>query len=103
MYTTLNCVNLNVVSFLERSQRTSYYSLIERLIHPISPFIKNRIELLASSNNYEHLLEQIVELNICEEGFKVDYVVVNNDPIERDEKRVKLKDIGYRINAVPGL
>jgi len=67
----------------------------------ISPFIKNRFEIIASSENYPELLKTIQGKNIRVEGFKVEYLKLDGDAAERPERREKLKDIGYRIDGFP--
>lgn len=67
----------------------------------ISPFIKNRLELIASSENYTDLLENIKKENIRIDGFKVEYLVLDGDTIEKPERQDRLKDIGYCIDAAP--
>ena len=67
----------------------------------ISPFIKNRLQIISQHTDYSCLLENIMDLNLSDHGFKVEYLVLNGDHSERPEKRARLKDIGYRINAIP--
>jgi tRNA (guanine10-N2)-dimethyltransferase len=67
----------------------------------ISSFIKNRVEIISSSESYSELLRYIKELNIQIEGFKVEYLVLNGDIAEKSEKREKLKDIGICIEGEP--
>lgn len=67
----------------------------------ISPFIKNRFEILSCSDDYEQLLEIIKNTNIKCEGFKVEYMVLEGDSIGYRESLGKLKDVGYRIEGFP--
>lgn len=67
----------------------------------ISPFIKNRIEILIIEDDYSILIQKVKAANIQMEGFKVEYVILNGDFREREERREKLKDIGYNITGEP--
>ncbi len=67
----------------------------------ISPFIKNRFEIILSSENYSELLKNIKEENIRIDGFKAEYLILDGDSAEKPERREKLKDIGYRIEGQP--
>lgn len=67
----------------------------------LSPFIKNRLELLASSAEYSDILNQIELLNIEKEGFAAEFLNWSNQKVEHKERREKQKDIGYRINGFP--
>lgn len=66
-----------------------------------SPFIKNRLQIVVQHEKYAVLLEKIIDLNLSSQGFKVEYLVLHGDGAEREEKRARLKDIGYRIDAIP--
>ncbi len=65
----------------------------------ISPFIRQRIELISSSEDYAELLNKIKEKNISVEGFKIEYLILSDDTTDFDERRVKLKDIGTIIKG----
>lgn len=67
----------------------------------ISPFIKNRFEILLSSDNYEPLLEKIRKQNIHSPGFKAEYLVLDCDPTPYSERLSKLKDVGWCIEGDP--
>ncbi len=67
----------------------------------ISPFIKNRFEIISSSENYSELLKNIKKKNIHFDGFKVEYLIMSGDSAEHTERREKLKDVGYSIDAAP--
>lgn len=67
----------------------------------VSPFIKNRLELISSSADYSEFLHNIVEKNIHVEGFKVEYLIWENDATDFGGRRKKMKDIGYRIEGNP--
>ncbi len=67
----------------------------------ISPFIKNRFEIISSSESYSELLKTIKEENIRIEGFKAEYLILDGDFTEKPNRREKLKDLGYRIEGIP--
>ena len=67
----------------------------------ISPFIKNRVQLITSSGNYQQLLTIIKSKNIINEEFTVEYLILPNDITPFEERREKSKDIGYRIEGQP--
>jgi tRNA (guanine10-N2)-dimethyltransferase len=67
----------------------------------ISSFIKNRFEVILSSESYPELLKKVTNENIRVHGFKVEYLVLDGDSPERIERRKKLKDVGYCIEAEP--
>ena len=61
----------------------------------ISPFIKNRFEIISSSENYSELLKNIEKENIRLDGFKVEYLILEGDSTSYAERLNKLRDIGY--------
>lgn len=67
----------------------------------ISPFIKNRFEIISSSEDYSELLVNIKKENIHIDGFKVEYLILDGDATEKPERLKKLKDIGYSIDGRP--
>ncbi len=67
----------------------------------ISAFIKQRLEVVVSNTDYSTLLQEIKELDIHNEGFKVEYLVLEGDSTAYDERLTKLKDIGYSIEGNP--
>jgi predicted RNA methylase len=67
----------------------------------ISPFIKNRFEIISSSEDYPQLLENIKKENIQLDDFKAEYMVLNGDPTPYPERLKKLKDVGYCIEGDP--
>jgi len=67
----------------------------------ISPFIKNRFEIISHSDNYSKLLERIKEKNIHFEGFKAEYMVLDGDLTCYEERLDKLRDVGYMIEGDP--
>lgn len=66
-----------------------------------SAFIKKRLDITLSSEDYSSLINEIKNQNICVEGFKVEYLVLDGDTTEYSERLEKLKDIGYRIQGNP--
>lgn len=67
----------------------------------ISPFIKNRFDIVTSSPNYEELLQIIQKETITVDGFKAEYLVLEGDETEYTERLSKLKDVGYCIDGEP--
>lgn len=67
----------------------------------ISPFLKNRIKIATSNEDYDILINQIKALKIKMEGFKAEYIILNNDLSERAERYKKLRDIGHCIEGFP--
>lgn len=67
----------------------------------ISAFVKKRLEIISSSDDYSTLINEIKEESICIEGFKVEYLVLDGDTTEYDVRLKKLKDIGYSIEGIP--
>lgn len=67
----------------------------------ISPFIKNRFEVISSLENYYELLKNIKEQNIHMDGFKVEYLILDGDSTEYTERLNKLKEVGYNIEGEP--
>ncbi len=66
-----------------------------------SAFIKKRIDVILSSDDYSLLIDQIKKESICIDGFKVEYLVFEEDKTPYKERLEKLKDIGYSIEGVP--
>lgn len=74
----------------------------ETCIDPsLSPFIKNRVQIISYSENYPEFLTLIKAEQIKTKGFKVEYIVLKGDSTEFNVRRDKLKDIGYCIDAEP--
>lgn len=72
-----------------------------RIDPTVSPFIKNRLEIILSANNYPEFLKDIEQENIHIEGFKVEYLILDGDAADFGERRLKSRDIGYRIEGEP--
>ncbi|MBS2100761.1 TRM11 family SAM-dependent methyltransferase [Carboxylicivirga linearis] len=66
-----------------------------------SAFIRKRLDVKLSSDNYETLIQEIKKEAICVDGFKVEYVVLEGDPTVYKKRLEKLKDIGYSIDGDP--
>lgn len=66
-----------------------------------SAFIKKRLDVLSSSAIYEDLLDEIAEKSISSEGFKIEYIVLDQDDTSYDDRLSKLRDFGYRIDGDP--
>ncbi len=86
--------------FNEEEKNKLLFSNIE--IDPShSAFIKKRLDVWIFSNNYSSLISKIKQLNIHQEGFKVEYVLLSGDKTNYKDRLSKLKDIGYNINGFP--
>lgn len=71
-------------------------------VHPsFSPFIKNRLQIVCFEEDYPKLLDSIRQEKLKTEGFKVEYVVLDNDFTTKPERNAKMKDVGYCIEAAP--
>ena len=66
-----------------------------------SAFIKNRLGIILSSENYPLLIEEVKKKKIAIEGFKVEYLVIKGDSTKYQQRLEKLKDIGYSIEDDP--
>ena len=61
-----------------------------------SAFIKKRLRIISFSEDYSSLLNEIKKENICIEGFKAEYIVLDGDTTEYKERLRKLKDISKK-------
>lgn len=66
-----------------------------------SAYIKKRLDIIVSSENYSTLINGIIKASIHIEGFKVEYLVLDGDTSEYAERLQKLRDIGYSIEGIP--
>ncbi len=66
-----------------------------------SAFIKNRLAVILFSGDYASLIEAIKKENICIDGFKVEYIVIEGDTTKYKQRLEKLKDIGFSIDGEP--
>lgn len=64
-----------------------------------SSFMKNRFEIILSSENYSELVNKISEENIHVEEFKVEYLILHGDDTGYKCRLQKLRDIGYSIEG----
>lgn len=67
----------------------------------ISPFIKNRFQILLNFESYAELINAIKNQNIQEEGFKAEYLVLAGDETNYTERLKKLRDVGMSIEGEP--
>lgn len=67
----------------------------------ISPFIKNRFDIITCSADYSDLLKKIKEENIRTVGFKIEYLKLEGDARDNNEKLEKSRDVGFCIEAEP--
>lgn len=66
-----------------------------------SAYLKSRLDIMAHSKDYTSLIKDIKKLNICKEGFKVEYIVLVGDKTPYNKRLSKLKDIGYSVEGIP--
>ena len=66
-----------------------------------SAFIKKRLDIIAFSEDYSVLIDEIKKMKISCEGFKVEYIVLDTDTSEYAVRLQKLRDIGYSIEGIP--
>lgn len=86
--------------FIKEEKNRLLYSDIK--VEPSnSPFVKSRLDVISSSENYSALLTEIKKEKICNEAFKVEYLVFDGDTTEYADRLKKLKDIGYSIEGTP--
>jgi tRNA G10 N-methylase Trm11 len=64
-----------------------------------SAFIKKRLDIISSSDDYLTLIQQVKNEKICIERFKVEYLVLHGDTTEYAERLKKLRDIGFSIEG----
>ncbi|NPD46895.1 TRM11 family methyltransferase [Lentimicrobium sp. S6] len=66
-----------------------------------SAFIKRRIDIISSSDDYDTLILKAKKEKIRIDSFKAEYVVLHGDKTEYQERLSKLKDIGFCIDGAP--
>lgn len=71
------------------------------VIPSISPFIKSRLQITASSESYSELIKTIKREKIHNEGFKAEYLVLHGDATDYPKRLKKLRDIGLSIEGEP--
>ena len=64
-----------------------------------SAFIKKRLDIILSSGDYADLITQIKNKKIHKEGFKVEYLILDNDSTVYAERLEKMRDIGHSIEG----
>lgn len=67
----------------------------------ISPFIRSRMDVLSSLEDYDTFLQDIIKLNIELHDFNVEYLILAGDTANKAERREKQKDIGFCIHGRP--
>ncbi|MGB6035348.1 MAG: hypothetical protein WBG42_03705, partial [Cryomorphaceae bacterium] len=86
--------------FVEEEERKLLLSEIS--VEPSSSaFIKKRLDIISTSQDYEALLKSIEKSTISAEGFKVEYLIFEGDTTRYAERLNKLRDIGFRIEGIP--
>lgn len=71
----------------------------KRITPSCSAFIKKRLDILTSSEDYDTLLANITAQQIHIEGFKIEYLVLHNDSTGYEERLQKIRDIGHCITG----
>lgn len=66
-----------------------------------SAFIKKRLDIISTSQDYGGLLALIEAASISAEGFKVEYLVFEGDTTSYVDRLNRLRDIGFRIDGIP--
>ncbi len=84
-----------------QEERNKVLSSYIRMEPSHSAFIKGRLDVVASAKDYSVLIQEIKELKLCFEGFKIEYLVVEGDATTYEERIEKLTEIGYGIEGVP--
>ncbi|WP_109831806.1 TRM11 family SAM-dependent methyltransferase [Reichenbachiella versicolor] len=67
----------------------------------ISPFIKNRIEIVSSASDYDRLLMDVWDKHIQTPGFRTEYINLEGEKVEFSERRRIETDFGYCVDAAP--
>ncbi|MOA00912.1 Mg-protoporphyrin IX methyl transferase [compost metagenome] len=85
-------------------QSDTGHVMSEIAIHPDrSPFMRERLEVLYAGDHLEEILEQVKQIELNDETFKVIFVKMNDlapeDKIEFDAQRVIERDIGMSIEG----
>lgn len=66
-----------------------------------SPFIKFRLDLSLFSNSFEGLITKLRAENIQIDNFKAEYTVLKGDSTPYEERKLKLKEVGFSITGEP--
>ena len=67
----------------------------------ISPFIRNKLNIMYKTSTFEELLLLIEEDKIISPGFFVKYMDLVNDDPHIKKRRHYCKEIGFKINSFP--
>lgn len=92
---------LESTALFDKTEENKTLSSNTKLNPSISAFIKNRIDIISSNQDYEELIDHIKLQKIATEGFKVEYLVLHDDDTPYKERLQKLRDVGFSINAYP--
>jgi tRNA (guanine10-N2)-dimethyltransferase len=88
--------------YLFKIEDTNKLILSDIKVEPSSSaFVKERLDIIAASEDYATLISEIKDENIEAEGFKVEYIVLKSDKTPYTKQLEKVKDIGYIINGIP--
>ncbi len=88
--------------YIFKNQDENKLLFSDRKIDPSnSAFIKNRLDIISSSTDYDQLIKDIKKKEIQYEGFKVEYIIFEGDKTRYADRLTKLKDIGYSIDGIP--
>ena len=66
-----------------------------------SAFIKKRFDILLCSNDFDSLIDKIKSKKIQNEGFKIEYLVLDGDKTEYKDRLERIRKIGYSIESAP--
>lgn len=78
----------------------SFFS--NKLVNPsISPYIKNRLQIIYRSSELENIVEQIKKEGILAEDFFVKYVALTKEDSYVKERKEIAKKVGYVITGFP--
>ena len=65
-----------------------------------SAFIKNRLDIIAFSDDYAVLIDEIKNKKIFDDRYKVEYLVLHGDKTEYAERLKKINETGCCIDGV---
>lgn len=65
----------------------------------VSPFIKNRFEIIANAESFTELVKSVNNKNIHADGFKAEYLILEGDSTGYAERLEKLREIGFSIEG----
>ena len=64
-----------------------------------SAFIRHRLDIMLVADDYSGLINEIKKENLCIEGFKIEYLVLDGDETTYSERLQISRDIGYCIEG----